>query len=209
LPNAIDISLLIAVILLVLIALYLLLRILRRIPGTGGPGSGGGTGGGSTGTAIPDQLTPAQLGNLLQARLTGTPASGGASSGGAAPAAVVWVDRGDEVLVHLDSTTIAITDGCVLVAIDLESDQTGRTPLVTSFALGTSAAAGLVVATDEFPRGNATLAARWGPAVQAAAWAALLSVAADHATERGQSPIGMTVSGGQLHLLAGEALRVT
>ncbi len=109
---------------------------------------------------------------------------------------------------NLDSTSTMITGQMVLVSIDLESDQTGRTPLVVAFALPPSEEAGLVAATDEYPRGNGLLASRWGPVVQAAAWSAMLTLASDHASERGLAPLGLAVTGGQLHLIAGQALSV-
>jgi len=197
--------LLIAILLLALLGLYLLWRVLRRLSGLAGAGPAPPCGPGKP--AIPDQLEPAELSTLVQSRLAGTPASGIASDAtGPPPATVVWVDRGDEVVVHLDGVRTEIAGDCVLVSIDLETDQTGRTPMVVAFALGSSEAAGLVVATDELPRGNAILAARWGPSVQAAAWSALLSVAADHATERGLAPQGLSVAGGRLKLLAAAPL---
>jgi hypothetical protein len=201
--------LLIAILLLALLGLYLLWRVLRRLSRLGPPGQGAEPCGPGQ-PSIPDQLKPNELSPLLQSRLAGTPASGiGSGATGPEPTTVVWVDRGDEVAVHLDGVKTEIAGDCVLVSIDLETDQTGRTPLVVAFALGSSGAAGLVVATDEYPRGNAVLAARWGPAVQAAAWSALLSVAADHATERGLAPQGLAVADGQLKLLAAAPLTVS
>lgn len=139
----------------------------------------------------------------------GTPADGSAPSGGVTPASVIWVDQGDEVLVHLDSVTARFVNDTVLVSIDLESDQTGRTPMIVAFALGKDSSAGatLLAATDEFPRGNALLAARWGTAVRNAAWSAFLLLATDHATERGLAPNGLALAGGQLQLTAGPALK--
>jgi hypothetical protein len=110
--------------------------------------------------------------------------------------------------VHLDGTKADTVGNCVLISIDLETDQTGRTPLVVAFALGSSEAAGLVVATDELPRGNPVLAARWGSTTQAAAWSALLSLASDHASERGLTPRAMTVVNGKLQVAAGAPLSI-
>lgn len=201
--------LLVAIILLALLGLYLLWRVLHRLSRLGTPGQGAAPPCGPGQPVIPDQLEPTELSTLLQSRLAGTPASGIASGAAApAPTTVVWVDRGDEVVVHLDGVKTEIAGDCMLVSIDLETDQTGRTPLVVAFALGSSEAAGLVVATDEYPHGNAVLAARWGPMVQAAAWSALLSVASDHATERGLAPQGLSVADGQLKLLAAAPLTV-
>jgi hypothetical protein len=157
---------------------------------------------------IDDQVNPAVLTTQLATRLAGTPADGSASQS-QAPAKVIWVDGGDEVLVHLDSINTVILDGHVLISIDLESDQTGRATMVVSFAVGgANDPAGLVAITDEFPRGNGLLASRWGSAVQAAAWSSLLSLANDHATERFAAPLGIAAVNGTLTLTAGPALKV-
>lgn len=204
------------VVILLLVALALLAR--RRpvpLPGPppGGPIPGPEPGPGpgpSPQPSIPDTLDTGTLTSILMPRLAGTPADGSAARTAAfdAPARVIWVDGGDEVLVHLDSMTTQIVGQTVLIAVDLETDQTGRTPLIVPFAVGTDETAGLVAATDEFPRGNGLLAARWGSAVQAAAWTALLSLANDHATERGQAPRGLAIANGRLQLVAGPPLTV-
>jgi hypothetical protein len=108
---------------------------------------------------------------------------------------VVWVDAGDEVLVHMESLTTQITGQCVLISIDLETDQTGRTPLVVAFSLGHDDKGALIAATDEFPRGNGLLAARWGVQVQ-------------HSTQQGASPAGLTIQKGVLKLHTGAPLKI-
>jgi hypothetical protein len=189
--------LIILIILAILIWLLLRLRIFGGGPPVPGPPP----------PSIPDALSEAEVETLLAARLSGTPADGSAPSE-TAPTSVIWVDQGDEVLVHLDSVAVRYVGETVLVSIDLESDQTGRTPLVVPFALGDDSTAGatLVAATEEFPRGNALLTARWGTAVRDAAWSALLQLAADHAAERDAASRGLTLEGGQLRLTAGPAL---
>jgi hypothetical protein len=157
--------------------------------------------------AVPDQIQGPQLAGFLQSHLAGTP-SDGSTFTGSPPASVVWVDAGDEVLVHLDSIKTQIAGQSVVVSIDLETDQTGPSPIVVVFALGTDDTGGLIAATDEYPRGDGALVARWGAAVQAAAWSAMLSLAGAHAAERGLSPRGLAVVGGQLSLIAGQALKV-
>lgn len=191
--------LLVLILLLLIIILWLLLR------RTGA--ASGGTGDGGTYT-IPDQISGSDIATYLGVRLAGTPADGSSASpaGSTAPTAVIWVDAGDELLVHLNSIATQIVDTNVLVSIDCETDQTGRTPLVVVFALGANASGGLVAATDEFPRGNGMLAARWGIPVQQAAWNAMLALAFDHATERDTSPLGLTIQSGKLQLQAGPSL---
>ena len=155
---------------------------------------------------IPDQFDAPALSSALQVRLRGTTADGSAASSTTGNQ-VIWVDAGDEVLVHLDSVQARILEKLLLVSIDLESDETGRTPLVVSFALGDAAdPSGLVAATDEYPRGDGRLAARWGESVQAALWSTLLSLAQEHATEREQAPVGISATSGSLRLHAAEPM---
>jgi hypothetical protein len=159
------------------------------------------------GRAIPSSLDAAKLQELLAHRLAGTPADGSAPAEGAPPARVVWVDGGDEVLVHLDSVQTRLVDGVLLVSIDLESAETGRAPLVVPLALGGAGdPAGLVATTDELPRGDAALVARWGEPVQAAVWSSLLAVATEHAAERGGAARAIAVDGKTLRLHAAEPL---
>jgi hypothetical protein len=158
---------------------------------------------------IPDQFDETTLASTLSARLAGTPADGGTSAP-ANPAAVIWVDRGDEVLVHLDSVRTQIRDRMLLVSVDLETDQHGRTPLVMACALGNADdPAGLNAVTDELPHGNGVLAARWGKTMQQAVWASLMGLAVDHAGERFAAPMGISVSAGLLRLHAGAAPSAT
>jgi hypothetical protein len=157
---------------------------------------------------IPDKLDEPAFANTIAVRLAGTPADGSKPST-QAPTKVIWVDQGDEILVHLDSIATRILDRMLLVSIDVETDQTGRTSLVVPFALGnTGDPAGLVAVTDHYPRGNGLLASRWGEAVQAAVWSTVLSIAAEHAAERGSAPLGISASRGAIQLHAGPALTV-
>lgn len=156
---------------------------------------------------VPSKIAGADIASHLRTRLIGTPADGSAVTG-SKPTSVVWVDAGDEVLVHMESLTTQITGQCVLVSIDLETDQTGRTPLVVAFSLGHDDKGALIAATDEFPRGNGLLAARWGVQVQQAAWNALLQLVSDHSTQQGASPAGLTIQKGVLKLHTGAPLKI-
>jgi hypothetical protein len=154
---------------------------------------------------VPDHFGEAELPAALSVRLMGTPANGVSTSTPATtPAAVIWVNGSNEVLVHLDSTQVRILDGMLLVSVDLESDQTGRTPLVCAFALSnTSDPSILVATTDEYPRGDGTLASCWGQPLQQAVWSSILALANDHADERDLSPRGLIATAGKLSLSAG------
>lgn len=157
---------------------------------------------------VPAKLDPRPLATALAPILAGRPADGSAPAGAnqaKAPKAVIWVDGGDEVLAHLDSLAIRVLDGAVVMSLDLEDDTTGRAPVVVRFAVSSANDdAGLIGATDEVAGGNPAFAARWGQAVQNAAWAALLGLAKEHATAQGQAPRGISAVAGavRLHLEA-------
>jgi hypothetical protein len=161
--------------------------------------------------AIPDRLRESEIARELSVRLAGAMADGSQPPApGGPPARVVWVDAGDEVLVHLDSVKTRVRGRSLLVSVDLETDQTGRSPLVVAFAIGARGEqAGLFAVTDEVPHGHPALAARWGAVLQDAIWSGLLAVAKDHAAERGQWPAGIFTENGGLHLVAGLAIAVT
>jgi hypothetical protein len=95
----------------------------------------------------------------------------------------------------------------VLVSVDLETDQTGRTPLVCSFAVSSAGElGGLVATTDDLPRGLGTLASAWGQQLQTAVWSTLMGLVNDHASERSLTPRAISASAGTLSLHAGAAL---
>jgi hypothetical protein len=158
---------------------------------------------------IPDELPGERVANEIAVRLAGAPADGSAPPAEGPSDRVVWVDGGDEVLVHLGSATTRIVDGVLLFSIDLETDQTGRQPMTVAFALGdgSDGTAALAV-TTELPQGHAGLAARWGDALQDAAFAALGALADDHAAERDAAPNAIALQDGALQLLAGAPLRL-
>lgn len=207
--NRLGHRMLTVVILLLLVILFLLLWLTFRPGGIGTPAQPPAPPPSAPPPAIPDVLTPASLSGLLQTRLAGLPADGSAP-GKTVPAAVIWTDQGDEVLVHLSSLEISFSGSAALVSIDMESDQSGRTPMVVALALGDQPLAGgaLLAATDELPRGNALLAARWGAVLRDAAWNAFLTLAADHASQTGLAPHALTLANGQLRLTAGPAMKL-
>lgn len=158
---------------------------------------------------VEDQYSAPALAQALSVRLIGAPADGSRAPSGPVSGPIVWVDRGDEVLVHLESTQVRLQTGCLLVSVDLETDQSGRQPLVMAFSLSNGADdAGLIAATDEFPRGNGILAARWGQPLQSAMWASLLKMSQQHAFEREKAPRGISIAGDTLRFHADTPLEV-
>jgi len=102
------------------------------------------------------------------------------------PPQVIWYDHDSEVLVHLDRTVVELDDGLVLVALTLETDQTGVGQLTVPLSIGSAQlAAGLVAVTESRPRGPAALVDRWGDAAIAAAWRGLLDAAHSLALQAG------------------------
>jgi hypothetical protein len=151
--------------------------------------------------AIPDRATPGRLDQLLRPRLAGSPADGSAPRREQQPK-VIWVDHGDEVVVHLDSLRTLIAGETVLVSLDLETDETGRASIVVPFAVGSRPEGGLTFVTEELPLGPEALVRRWGEAVQQATYAALLDLAEAHAAERGGLPGALYAKDGSLRLRA-------
>ena len=159
---------------------------------------------------VADQYTAPQLAQALSVQLVGTPADGSRAPSSPVSGPVVWVEKGDEVLVHVESTQVRLQNGCLLVSVDLETDQSGRQPLVMALSLSNGTdGAGLIATTDDLPRGNGVLAARWGQALQAAVWASLLKMSQQHAFEREKAPSGISISGDSLQFHADTPLVAT
>jgi hypothetical protein len=152
--------------------------------------------------SIPDRITPATLVPLLVTRIAGTPASA-ESQEGSGTRAVVWVDHGDEVVVHLESLKATTAAGALLIAVDLETDETGRATLVVPFAPGNNADDELTLVTEQLPRGNADLAARWGHILQEALFSALQDLARVHAAERNAVAKALVLDGSVLSFRSG------
>jgi hypothetical protein len=162
---------------------------------------------------IPSAVPVRELGAWLVPRLAGSPASLEPGETAAmpgmdanVPATVVWVDGADEALVHLDSVNSRAVGTTLVMSLDLETDETGRAPMIVRFAMGApDDPGGLVCATDEVPNGPASLVGRWGDAVQAALWSSLLTLAVDHAGQRGAAPAAMGIEDGHFVLRTTEA----
>jgi len=101
--------------------------------------------------------------------------------------AVVWNDRGSSVKVFPETLTVRLTGGWLALRVEMETHQTGRQPVQTLFFLGGSdAQSGLRATTTlETPDPHGLLA-RWGEALQAAAWDGVLDVLHGAAVLKGQ-----------------------
>lgn len=104
---------------------------------------------------------------------------------------LVWAEAGDEAVVHLARTRVTIRTGMVLIAIVLQTDDTEPTELVVPLAIGApQEITGLLAVTPRAPEGPAGLVLRWGDAVIAAAWGALVAVVAEIAGAAGSDERG-------------------
>jgi hypothetical protein len=115
-----------------------------------------------------------------------------APPGGTAPLEVVWYDHDGEVLFIIGQTVVNLMDGLVLVALTLQTDQTGPGQVTVPLGVGTaSQPVGMTVATELRPRSPTPLLVdRWGDAATAAAWGALLDVAKTMAEQAGADSNG-------------------
>jgi hypothetical protein len=113
------------------------------------------------------------------------------SAGAAPPAEVAWFDYDGEITVNLAATTVTLSDGLVLVALTLQSDQTGAGQVIVPLSVGTQAnPTGMLIGTENRPRGLLALVDRWGEAATAAAWSGLLDVAQTLARQGGADANG-------------------
>jgi hypothetical protein len=99
----------------------------------------------------------------------------GAVQGG--PVTQLWSQGDSELLVLAGQVKLQLDDGLVLVSIPVTCDQVGSAVVQVPFAVGgKTAPAGMVVATEEKPRGPEAIVKIWGEGLMAFAWHALLTV---------------------------------
>lgn len=150
------------------------------------------------------QMSESELTTELRQHLAGSPLDTvtDASGLGAPPDRVIWVENGHELLVHLDSLVARVRPGLVLVSLDMEADQAGRTTVVVPFAVTESEddEGSLVAVTEERPRGDPAVVAHWGTTIQEAVWATLLGIAGTAAEQRGHLPTAIAAADGMLHM---------
>jgi hypothetical protein len=145
-------------------------------------------------TAPPVQLPPQQSGAMFVTSFVATVGGPAAASPTGAPPAVVWRDGEHELLISPGRARLLLQDGFALVGIFVYAEQTGAVEIAVPFAVGRpSAPTGLMIATEPVPRGPALLVERWGDQLIAAAWHALLTLAAGVAaaagTDTGGAPL--------------------
>lgn len=89
----------------------------------------------------------------------------------------VWTSGPSELAVITGKIAVALDDGLVIVTIPVSCDQLASASIQVPFAMGgKDTPAGMVVATEEKPRGPALIVDLWGEALTAYAWRLLITV---------------------------------
>jgi hypothetical protein len=105
--------------------------------------------------------------------------------------AVVWAEHDRELLVLIAKIQVKMAPGVVAVTIPVRCHEVGDAEVHVTFAVGSpDRPAGLLVATEERPRGPEIVVDLWGEALVAFAWKALLDVAAHVAFAAGDDNDG-------------------
>lgn len=120
----------------------------------------------------------------------------------------VWVRDDSELLVRTGKVSVRLDNGLLVVTVPVSCDQTGDVPIQVPFAVGGEGQpAGMIVATEERPRGPAEVVDLWGEALTAFAWRTLLTVTTRSASGSGEDedragliPAALTASGDGLRL---------
>jgi hypothetical protein len=149
---------------------------------------------GTAGAQVP--VAPATFGPLVVA--AAGQALPGVQAGGTAPDAVLWQQGVDALLVRVAAITTVVGDGWVTVTVPVTCDQlqnpTGAAPtqpVTVTFVMGTAdRPAGLFAAAPSRPDGPAVVVERWGDALTALAWRALLDTVAGIAAAAGRDSDG-------------------
>ncbi len=143
--------------------------------------------------AVADRLSAEALSAALKDALTGAQNAG--------KDAVLWEDRGAQILMHVGSLAVRFLENTIVVAIDTETAEFGLAPLIVRFQLGSRQdPAGLVASTDARVLGHPAVAARWGSLYRGVVWSALLRLVDHHATERGVLPHAISLLGDHIRI---------
>jgi hypothetical protein len=121
----------------------------------------------------------------------------------AGQAAVLWEDRGSQVLMDVASLRVRTAGQALVVAIDTETAEYGRAPLVVRLVFGGGRdPAALVAASDEVVHGDERIAARWGDLFRGVVWSAIVRLSEAHARERGMQARSISILGDHLRFAA-------
>lgn len=99
---------------------------------------------------------------------------------------IIWQNNLSELQVFASQIKLQVLEGLLVVSIPVSCDQVKSAIIQVPFAVGSAAApAGILVATEEMPRGPDSIVKIWGEALVAFAWHALLTVLTKVASKAG------------------------
>lgn len=148
-----------------------------------------------------DELRVDTVTGVLRDALTG-PAHAGAP-------AVIWSDRGSQIVLHVGKLQIRPLQNTLVVAVDTQSAEFGVAPLIVRFVFGGRGdPASLVAATDDDALGHPAVAARWGKLFRDVMWAALVRLFVTHAAGNGLAPTSLEITPDGLRFAAGPEVSV-
>lgn len=103
----------------------------------------------------------------------------------------IWTSGDSELIVATGKVTVELSDGLVIVDVPVWSDQSGAATIQVPFAVGgANTPAGMLVATEQHPRGPDAIIVVWSDALLAFAWKTLLTVATRVAASAGKDVDG-------------------
>jgi hypothetical protein len=116
---------------------------------------------------------------------------------------VVWSQGGSELVVGIGAVSVQTGNGVIAVTIPVRCDQSGRTQVNVSFAVGTpDQPAGLYAATQRRPQGPAVVIDSWGEALVAYGWQVVLGLVGGLAGAAGRDAQGNRLIAAQLQASA-------
>jgi hypothetical protein len=135
--------------------------------------------------ATPDEVRPLFLIGLSVAAGY-DPVALDPTSPGKVPA-ILWDSGEDRLVVRVDASNVRVGDGFIDTFVAVECDEIQLTSVVATFVTATmKRPAGFIFASEDRPRGPAIIVDRWGEALVALAWRALVHVAATIASGGGR-----------------------
>jgi len=123
--------------------------------------------------------------------------------------AVIWSDRGSQLVLHVGKLQLRAVENTLVVAVDTQSEEFGVAPLIARFVFGgRDDPASLVAATDDSALGHPAIAARWGKLFRDVLWAALVRLSVSHADGHGLTPMSLEIAPEWLRFTAGPQVSV-
>lgn len=121
----------------------------------------------------------------------------------------LWTKDDSELLVHTGKVTVSIDEGLIVLTIPVSCDQARDASVQVPFAVGSQdRPTGLIVATEERPRGPSQVVDVWAESLTAFAWRTLMAIVTRVAAHSGIDqdraaliPVSLTASRDGLRVL--------